>query len=317
MDLIDTKTNSPQKKPQEEKRTLFSPPPVTSMSLLNLKPCNHLIKLSVDKTTPTILHSKPISFSAPKANFTLRLPPTLYSFTKFNNQNVKFRIQQGTKEAEKSEEFEYLAKDGEVYQKTLRLVECAMFAAISGLVYVLSNSLTLENYFGCFFALPIVLSSVRWGVAAGRKTMVATVVLLFVLTGPVKALTYMLSHGLLGFTMGSMWRMKASWGVSIFLCTIVRAVGLLASVAVSSLLIGENILSLIIVNVHSSVVYLLTSMGIQSVPSVAGIYSIFGSVLLVNCIFFVFLLHFLYAVFFAKFGMKQSLRLPRWTESAI
>ncbi|GAA0169073.1 hypothetical protein LIER_23632 [Lithospermum erythrorhizon] len=220
------------------------------MSLLNLKPCNHLIKLSVDKTTPTILHSKPISFSAPKANFTLRLPPTLYSFTKFNNQNVKFRIQQRTKEAEKSEEFEYLAKDGEVYQKTLRLVECAMFAAISGLVYVLSNSLTLENYFGCFFALPIVLSSVRWGVAAGRKTMVATVVLLFVLTGPVKALTYMLSHGLLGFTMGSMWRMKASWGVSIFLCTIVRAVGLLASVAVSSLLIGENILSLCCVSPH-------------------------------------------------------------------
>lgn len=29
-----------------------------------------------------------------------------------------------------------------------------------------------QNYFGCFFALPIVVSSIRWGVAAGRKTMV-------------------------------------------------------------------------------------------------------------------------------------------------
>jgi len=31
-----------------------------------------------------------------------------------------------------------------------------------------------QNYFGCVFALPIVISSMRWGVAAGRKTMVCT-----------------------------------------------------------------------------------------------------------------------------------------------
>lgn len=30
----------------------------------------------------------------------------------------------------------------------------------------------LQNYFGCFFSLPIVISSMRWGIAAGRKTMV-------------------------------------------------------------------------------------------------------------------------------------------------
>lgn len=30
----------------------------------------------------------------------------------------------------------------------------------------------LQNYFGCFFSLPIVISSMRWGVSAGRKTMV-------------------------------------------------------------------------------------------------------------------------------------------------
>lgn len=37
-----------------------------------------------------------------------------------------------------------LAMDGEVYQKTLRLVECSMFAAITGLAYFLSNSLSIE-----------------------------------------------------------------------------------------------------------------------------------------------------------------------------
>ncbi|XP_077237722.1 uncharacterized protein LOC143879291 isoform X8 [Tasmannia lanceolata] len=63
--------------------------------------------------------------------------------------------------------FEDLATDGAVYQNTLRLVECSMFAAVAGLAYFLSNSLAIENYFGCFFSLPIVISSMRWGVSAG------------------------------------------------------------------------------------------------------------------------------------------------------
>lgn len=221
------------------------------------------------------------------------------------------------KEEENSEGYEYLAPDGVVYKKTLRLVEGAMFAAVSGLAYLLSNSLAIENYFGCFFALPIVVSSMRWGIAAGRKTMVATVVLLFVLSGPVKALNYMLMHGLLGFTMGSLWRLRTSWGASIFLCALARAVGALGYVILSSFLIGENILALITINIHASLSYILTSLGSPIVPSMNFIYTLFGTLLLINCAFFVFLLHLLYAIFLTKFGMKASLRLPRWLATAI
>lgn len=41
-------------------------------------------------------------------------------------------------------EFDDLAPDGDVYLNTLRLVECSMFAAVTGLVYFLSNSLSIE-----------------------------------------------------------------------------------------------------------------------------------------------------------------------------
>lgn len=44
-------------------------------------------------------------------------------------------------------EFEDLAQNGVVYQNTLRLVECSMFAAVTGLVYFLSNSLSIEVFF--------------------------------------------------------------------------------------------------------------------------------------------------------------------------
>ncbi|KAF0923300.1 hypothetical protein E2562_005261 [Oryza meyeriana var. granulata] len=69
-----------------------------------------------------------------------------------------------------------------------------MFASVAGLAYFLSNSLAIENYFSCFFPLPIVISSLRWGLEAGRKTVVATVLLLFTLSGPVKASTYLATH---------------------------------------------------------------------------------------------------------------------------
>ncbi|XP_026407760.1 uncharacterized protein LOC113303000 isoform X2 [Papaver somniferum] len=146
---------------------------------------------------------------------------------------------------EVSRQLDDLAIDGVVYKKTLRLVESSMFAAVAGLAYFLSNSLAIENYFGCFFSLPIVISSIRWDLAAGRKTMVATAMLLLTLSGPVKALTYLLMHGLVGLAMGSLWRLRANWGLSIALCTFVRAMGAMGCVLISSFLIRENIPSLV------------------------------------------------------------------------
>ncbi|ESR51023.1 hypothetical protein CICLE_v10032286mg [Citrus x clementina] len=214
-------------------------------------------------------------------------------------------------------EFDDLAPDGDVYLNTLRLVECSMFAAVTGLVYFLSNSLSIENYFGCFFSLPIVISSMRWGVAAGRKTMVATAMLLLVLSGPVKALAYLLTHGVLGFSMGSLWRLGVDWGLSIFLCTIARSAGAMGYILTSSILIRENILALITINIHASLTFIFSAAGVNIVPSMNVIYVIFGTLVLLNSGFFVFLLHLLYSVFLTRLGMKASLRLPRWLEMAL
>ncbi|KAF3430979.1 hypothetical protein FNV43_RR25709 [Rhamnella rubrinervis] len=218
---------------------------------------------------------------------------------------------------EPSLQVEDLSPDGPVYQKTLALVECSMFAALTGLVYFLSNSLAIENYFGCFFSLPIVISSMRWGIAAGRKTMVATTMLLLVVSGPVKALIYLLKHGIVGFTMGTLWRSGADWSFSIFLCTIVRAMGSVGYVLIYSYLIRENILALITINIHASLAFLFTASGIYSIPSMELIYALFGILVMINCGCFMFLLHLLYSVFLIRLGMRTSLRLPRWLEKAI
>ncbi|CAN0929872.1 hypothetical protein LINGRAHAP2_LOCUS37315 [Linum grandiflorum] len=147
---------------------------------------------------PSLLHHFPetLRFPAPQ-RFSLITSPThfpLPSISRINASVVDLQQEDGG-----NDEMDYLAPDGPVYRNTLRLVECSMFAAVTGLVYFLSNSLSIENYFGWFFPLPIVISSLRWGVAAGRKTMVATAMLLFVLSGPVKALTYLVASKLDSF----------------------------------------------------------------------------------------------------------------------
>ncbi|CAL5350034.1 unnamed protein product [Camellia sinensis] len=286
-------------------RPSLSPPPPHFLSLRNPSTLHGTIKLSL-----TLSPFSPIYLSRRRLKF-----------GHFRVSKIAQQVWSNGEEEKKSSDDDELEEDlspeGVVYQKTLRLVECSMFAAVAGLAYFLSNSLAIENYFGCFFALPIVISSMRWGVAAGRKTMVATAMLLLVLSGPVKALTYLFMYGLVGLTMGTLWRLGANWGLSIFFCTIARALGAMGYVLVSSFLIRENILALITINVHAYLTYILAALGINSIPSMNVIYVIFGTLLMFNCGFFVFLLHILYAVFFTRLGMKASLSLPRWLEKAI
>ncbi|CAN6675785.1 unnamed protein product [Malus baccata var. baccata] len=282
------------------------PPPFLisqTTPLHSLSPTSQTVKFS---PKPNPFSSSPILLSNPPCKFLRAAGIQTSSLCRNEEESTEI-----------STELEDLSPDGVVYRKTLALVECSMFAALTGLVYFLSNSLAIEDYFGCFFSLPVVITSMRWGIATGRKTMVATTMLLLVLSGPVKALTYLLKHGLVGFTMGSLWRSGANWSLSIFLCTIVRSLGAVGYVLISSFLISENILALITINIHASLTFIFTASGIYSVPSMEAIYALFGTLVLINSGSFMFLLHLLYSVFLTRLGMKASLRLPRWLEKAI
>jgi len=58
------------------------------------------------------------------------------------------------------------------------LVETAMLSAVSGLAFLLSTLLKLDNSLGCFLPLPIAIAACRSGVAAAWHTMMATAFLL-------------------------------------------------------------------------------------------------------------------------------------------
>lgn len=58
------------------------------------------------------------------------------------------------------------------------LVETAMLAAVSGLVFLLSTLLKLDNSLGYLLPMPIAIAALRSGAAAAWKTMMATSFLL-------------------------------------------------------------------------------------------------------------------------------------------
>jgi hypothetical protein len=64
----------------------------------------------------------------------------------------------------------------------------------------------------------------------------------------------------------------------VFPPTQVRALGLIGYVLTSSFLIRENILAVITINIHASLSYVFTAMGLNIMPSMSLIYMIFGTV---------------------------------------
>eukprot|EP00899_Mesostigma_viride_P006313 jgi/Mesvir1/15683/Mv03274-RA.2 len=162
-------------------------------------------------------------------------------------------------------------------RETKELVECAMLAAASGLLFFLSSLIRIESYMGMLFPLPTVIAGARWGPRAALRTMVTSALLLFLLAGPVKAALYLLLHGLIAVVLGALWSKGVPWPLSVALCTAVRFVGILGTLNVMSWLLQENILALI----------------------------------LVNSVSYIFLLHVLYAIILNNLGLR-AVHLPRW-----
>lgn len=127
------------------------------MSVLKINlHAHHRHRLSLRPPNPHFL------FLTSRQQFFKPSPPLvgpLYTCTNYVknwklNAATPFSIDKNNQQQDEIEDFEdYLAEDGEVYQKTLRLVECAMFAAVSALAFLLSNSLAIEVFLFLFFPL--------------------------------------------------------------------------------------------------------------------------------------------------------------------
>ena len=87
-----------------------------------------------------------------------------------------------------------------------------------------------------------------------------------VLLGPVHAATYALTYGLLSTLMGALWVMQTPWWFTITCCAIVRMLGQGGMLAISSWAMNENLLALILHNLHGLLVSFHSLFGHCSMP---------------------------------------------------
>ena len=92
----------------------------------------------------------------------------------------------------------------------------------------------------CFQVLYAQAQKGLWGIA--------------VILGPIQAATYILNYGLVSMAMGTLWAMHKSWWLIIATCALVRVLGQVGMLALSSWAMNENLFILILHSLHGLLV---------------------------------------------------------------
>mmetsp|Transcript_3532 Transcript_3532/g.12714 ORF Transcript_3532/g.12714 Transcript_3532/m.12714 type:complete len:306 (+) Transcript_3532:116-1033(+) len=199
-------------------------------------------------------------------------------------------------------------------QKTLELVECAMLAACVGLAFTIASQLRLELYISLFYSLPVVIGAIRWGETAAIRIVSTTFLLVFCLSGPYRSLSYLFLHGLTAMVMAMLWFRNTRTWLSIIVCATVRVGGILCSLLLSSWLLRENILMILVSQMQAASQRVFITMSIPFSPSVAVVMAFIFVSLLLNSLLYMWLLHALYSHFLRYLRASRSLvmRSPEW-----
>lgn len=198
-----------------------------------------------------------------------------------------------------------------------RVVETAMLAAVAGLAYTVSTLLKLEGYLSYVLPLPVVLSAMRsrpGDIVTPVQCVVVVFLLLFILLGPVRAVTYVLVYGLLSIALGVSFKTGIPWVVSVPLGACARLAGQWMYIIVTSWVTNENLLELLVSNAHTLLDNMSVWMGGGSSSSFNAVGITLASMLGVNALFYTFMMTLLYTILLRSMGYTVKQPLPKFLD---
>ena len=205
-----------------------------------------------------------------------------------------------------------------VKQQALRLVEISFLASAAALAWVvtiyLNPTLPLLRL---FFPLPVAISILRWDWRTGRMALAVSTLLLTVLIGPTRSIVYLMPYGLLGFLCGCMWQRQLSWYWSVLSGSVLSTLGLIFQLALSSVLVGENLWAFFTLQLTGFSNWLLDvtlgRLGLHVAASALTIQVAIVALVLLNSLVYVFTVHLVAALVMEKLG-KSLPPPPRWVQ---
>tara|TARA_B100001540_G_scaffold200878_1_gene176909 strand:- start:15 stop:629 length:615 start_codon:yes stop_codon:yes gene_type:complete len=177
-----------------------------------------------------------------------------------------------------------------------------MLSALTGLLFHLSTLLRVDAYFGALFPMPVVIAAARHGNKAARRVATVTAMLLFVISGPLRSSNYLFLHGLMAIALGVAWNARCTWWVTVPLSALTRSLGIFASLGLSSLILRENVMQLLVNQMYGLLDQIAANIGATFMPSVGWVWAIALFFILLNSLSYVAVLHAVYAIVLRAVG---------------
>ncbi|MGK7913779.1 MAG: DUF2232 domain-containing protein [Synechococcus sp.] len=208
--------------------------------------------------------------------------------------------------------------DRAIKKQALRLVEIAFLSSAAALAWVvtiyLNPTLPLLRL---FFPLPVAISILRWDWRTGRMALAVSTLLLTVLIGPTRSVVYLMPYGLLGFLCGYLWQKRYSWYWSVLFGSLLSTLGLIFQLALSSVLVGENLWAFVTLQLAGVTNWLLDvtlgRFGIHVAASTLTIQMGIVVLVLMNSLVYVFTMHLVAALVMEKLDNPLP-PPPKWVQ---
>ena len=154
---------------------------------------------------------------------------------------------------------------------TRAMVETAFLASTTAMLFLINYYFPLGPLLRMLFPLPTALAYLRWNGRAAWMAMVVTSLLLAILMGPTRSIQYILPHGLVGVTLGYLWKRDFPWSGSLSIATVISSLGTAFQFAFVSLLLGENLWNYSIVQITGFLNWIMQLFGSLDQPDFATI----------------------------------------------
>lgn len=194
---------------------------------------------------------------------------------------------------------------------TLATVETAFLASTASLLWLIDYYFPTGPVLRVFFPLPIALVYLRWGARSAWMAALVSALLLSVLMGPTRGIFYTIPFGVMGVQLGALWQRGASWGWSILFGALISAFGFFFRFWLLSLMMGEDLLSLVIAQITEVLQWLFLRFGWWQVPEVWMVQSFALVSIVFNSFVYVFVVHIVSMVTLDRLKIAIP-RPPKW-----
>lgn len=202
---------------------------------------------------------------------------------------------------------------GRLPESPLPLVETAFLASTTSLLWLINSYFPLGPIWRICFPIPIALVYLRWNRRAAWMTTAVSVLLLTVFTGPVRSLFFLMPSGLLGMLLGFCWRRGAGWGMSIFLGTLINTIGFFFRVALTSVLLNEDLWIYVTTQVTKLLAWVSVRLGLLFQPDLTIVQLLALVLVLINSVIYLLAVHLAAWFLLKRMGIKVP-DPPEWIQ---